>query len=201
MYKRQAIRVASSPDSKGKGVLFVANEEIHHARDVTKVAASRPDAWRSPNFGRIGDVFDQVRFYRTATRASTTKTEFDISNSSISEFPLLDVQIVYSSFSDDGTMVRAAIESGAKGIVCAAFPTCSPAWPDNYTTQGDALIEATKKGIPVVLCNRGISGFKPVKEPFLNGQTLRPQKARILLALGLMETNDPLKLQQMFDSY
>ena len=85
--------------------------------------------------------------------------------------------------------------------MCAAFPTCSSSWPDNYTTQGDALIEATKKGIPVVLCNRGISGFKPVKEPFLNGQTLRPQKARILLALGLMETNDPLKLQQMFDSY
>jgi len=196
-----AIRVASSPNSVGKGVLFVANEEIHHARDVTKVAASRPDAWRSPNFGRIGDIYDEVRFYRTSTRASTIKTEFDISNSTISDFPLLNVQIVYSSFSDDGTMVRAAVDSGAKGIVCAAFPTCSPAWPDNYPTQGDALIDATKKDIPVVLCNRGTSGFKPVKEPFLSGGTLSPQKARILLALALMETNDYGELQRIFNSY
>lgn len=196
-----SIRVASSPDSVGKGVLFVANEEIHHARDVTKLAASRPDAWRSPNFGRLGDIFDEVRFYRTSTRASTVKTEFDISDCTTSDFPLLDVQIVYSSFSDDGTMVRAAVDSGAKGIVCAAFPTCSPAWPDNHPTQGDALIEATKKDIPVVLCNRGTSGFKPVKEPFLNGGTLRPQKARILLALALMKTNDPQELQRIFNSY
>ena len=98
-------------------------------------------------------------------------------------------------------MVRAAVDSGAKGIVCAAFPTCSPAWPDNYPTQGDALIEATKKDIPVVLCNRGTSGFKPVKEPFLNGGTLRPQKARILLALALMKTNDYGELQRIFNSY
>lgn len=196
-----AIRVSASPHSVGKGVLFVANEEIHHARDVTKIAASRPDAWRSTNFGRLGDVFDEVRFYRNPTRLSTSSTEFDISTSSVSDFPLLNVQIVYSSFADDGTMVRAAIDSGAKGIVCAAFPTCSPAWPDGYPKQGDALLEAAKKDIPVVLCNRGTTGFKPVTEPFISGGTLTPQKARILLALSLMQTNDYAKIQQIFNSY
>jgi L-asparaginase len=36
---------------------------------------------------------------------------------------------------------------------------------------------------------------------FIAGMELNPQKARILLMLGLMKTSDPKKLQEMFVKY
>lgn len=196
-----AVRVAADPTAGDRGVMLVANEEIHGARDVTKVVASRPDAWRSPNEGRLGDALHEIRFHARPDRPHTGDTEFGLDGLTVEEFPLLDVQIVYSAFADDGTMTRAAVDAGARGIVCAAFPTSSPAWPDGHPKQGEALLEAAETGIPVVLCNRGLEGYKTVDEGFINGGTLRPQKARILLALGLTQTADPDELQRLFDTY
>lgn len=195
-----AVCVASHPDAAGRGVMLVANEEIHHSRDVTKLAANRPNAWASPNSGRIGEATPGVQFYHTPDRPSTADTEFDLGDASVEAFPLTDVHVVYTSLASDGTLVRAAMDEVA-GFVVAGFPTCSPASPWERPQQKEALEEAVEHGIPVVVCNRGLEEFKHQDGAFIAGDTLRPQKARVLLALGLMETDDPEELQELFYTY
>jgi L-asparaginase len=60
----------------------------------------------------------------------------------------------------------------------------------------------------VVRCSRTGSGvvdrnveINDDKMGFIAGMELSAQKARILLMLGLMETNDPKKLQEYFVEY
>lgn len=204
-----AIRVAGTPESEGRGGMIVANDEIHHSRDVTKLASARPDAWESPNFGKIGLASPEqpITFYRDVTRPTAPDTEFDLSGTTVDDFPLTDVQVVFSSLAADGSLVEAAIENDAKGIVVAGFLTGSAADPVESPSQSEALTRATDEGIPVVMSTRGIYGrIVPADvEEFgdygLAGDTLRPQKARILLALGLMQTDSPGELQELFDTY
>jgi L-asparaginase len=58
-----AIQVAASPRSRDLGVLVVMNGTIHAARDVTKVHASRADAFQSPEFGPLGSIDEDHVFY------------------------------------------------------------------------------------------------------------------------------------------
>lgn len=204
-----AIRVAGTPESKGRGGMIVANDEIHHSRDVTKLASARPDAWESPNFGKIGLASPEqpITFYRDVVRPSAPNTEFDLSGTTADDFPLTDVQIVFSSLAADGSLIEAAIENEAKGIVVAGFLTGSAADPVESPSQSVALTEAANEEIPVVMCTRGIYGrivpsdVEEFGDYGLAGDTLRPQKARILLALGLMQTDSPEELQELFDTY
>jgi len=55
----------------------------------------------------------------------------------------------------------------------------------------------------VVLSNRGGRGRIPVNwdDPFIQGDSLVPHKARILLMFGLTKTADPRELQRMFNEY
>jgi L-asparaginase len=39
------------------------------------------------------------------------------------------------------------------------------------------------------------------EDPFIQGDSLVPHKARILLMLGLKKTKDPRELQRMFNEY
>lgn len=196
-----AVRVSTDSAAQGRGVMLVANEEIHHARDVSKLVAARPDAWCSPNAGRIGDAGEAVEFYRTPDRPSTTDTEFDLEERDVGEFPLTDIYITYSALAADGTMVGAAVENDAAGIVVTTFATGSPAHPYGMDQQAEAMHEAVERGVPVVTCHRGLEGYKLRDNPFVNGQTLRPQKARILLGLGLMETTNHDELEELFRTY
>lgn len=204
-----AIRVAATPEAKGRGTMIVANDEIHHSRDVTKLASARPDAWESPNFGKIGLASPEqpITFYRDVERPVTTDTEFDLDGTTVDDFPLTDIQVVFSALGSDGSLVEAAIENGAKGIVVAGFLTGSAAGPVEGSSQEKSLEKAASQGIPVVMCTRGIYGrivpddVQNYSDYGIAGDTLRPQKARILLALGLMKTDSPGELQEMFDTY
>src|SRR5271165_548129 len=51
-----ALRVAGSPEARGKGVLVVLNDEIHAARDVVKISTYRLQTFRSLDFGALGLV-------------------------------------------------------------------------------------------------------------------------------------------------
>lgn len=51
-----AIRVAACPESQGKGVLIVMNDEIHSARYVTKTHTTNVATFRTPTLGPIGLV-------------------------------------------------------------------------------------------------------------------------------------------------
>jgi L-asparaginase len=71
-----------------------------------------------------------------------------------------------------------------------------------------ALEKAAKQGVAVVRSSRVGSGIvdrnvevNDDKLGFIAGMELSPQKARILLMLGLLGTSDPKKLQELFNQY
>lgn len=198
-----AVKVATSAEARGRGVLVVANDTIHSARDVVKAISSRPDAWRSPNTGPLGytDKRDRVQFYTTPDRPHTTETPFDFRDREDRGFPRIEV--VHSLAGSDGHVVDLLLEDGdCEGLVVAALPTGAPSRPVDGPTQSEALARAVDSGVPVVLSHRGSAGWTYEYEPFVRGDTLRPSKARILLALGLLEGIDDREgLQDLFGTY
>jgi len=70
----------------------------------------------------------------------------------------------------------------------------------------EAAVKLVEDGIPVVLATRSTAGrvvITPKKEEqgFIVSDNLLPQKARVLLMLGLTVTKDRHELQQLFYDY
>ena len=193
-----ALRVAGSPESRGKGVLVVLNDEIHSARDVVKTSTYRLHTFRSVDFGALGHVDgDGVQFYRAPTRQHMPDTLF--SGRDLAELPRVD--IVYSYGGADGALVEAAVAAGAQGIVSAGF---APGMPT--ALQGKALEEAAKAGVVVVQASRAASGRvaprrRLAEKGIIAGEDFSPQKARILLMLALSATREPSEIAEIFRTY
>jgi L-asparaginase len=190
-----AIRLVLSPDARGKGVLVTLHEEIHSAREVVKTN-QRPGGFHSLGRGILGHIEeDQVSFYYTPTRRHTFRSEFDMRE--IRELPRVDVIAAYVG--GDDTAAQACVAAGAQGLVISGYAY-------NGRPSADQLAGIEKiaaSGIPIVLSNRGGQGRIPVnwEDPFIQGDSLVPHKARILLMLGLTQTKDPCELQRMFNEY
>ena len=193
-----AVRTAGSAQAHGMGVMIVLNDEIQAAREGTKTSTLRLQTFRSPDFGSLGHAdADGVVFYRAPLRRHAPDTEFDVSG--LDALPRVD--IVYSYAGADGAAVRACVDSGAQGIVAAGFaPGLVP------PAQLDALNDAARAGVAVAHCSRVGSGRVPAlgashAQRSVTADNLTPQKARILLMLGLTHTRDQADLQRMFDTY
>ena len=194
-----ALRVAASPQSRGKGVLVVLNDEIHAARDVVKTSTYRVQTFRSLDFGALGHVDgDGVHFYRAPLQAHMPDAAFATLDLTL---PLPRVDIVYSYAGADGALVDAAVAAGARGLISAGFAPGSPT-PE----QRVAFERAAKSGIVVVQCSRAFSGRvaprRRLRESgIVAGEDFSPQKARILLMLALSTTSEIAAIQQAFQKY
>src|SRR5262249_46918538 len=139
-----AVRTATSPEARGKGVLVVMNDEINGARDVTKTNTYRVETFRSPDFGYLGYVDeDKVSFYRASTKRHTVNSEFDVSN--LTRFP--KVEIVYSYVEPSGAIIQALHASGVQGIVFAG-------------TGAGGVSDIEKEAVKAILSSP--SGVKPI---------------------------------------
>jgi L-asparaginase len=193
-----ALRVAASAEARGMGVLVVVNDEIQAARDVTKTSTTRLQTFRSRDFGALGHADgDAVAFYRRPIRRCYPDTEFDIR--ALDALPRVDVAYAYAG--GDGIAVRAFVAAGARGIVSAGF---APGFPP--PGEFEALRQAVAQGVVVVQCTRAGSGrtFRGTRladAGFLIADNLLPQKARILLSLGLTVTSDQEQIARMFRTY
>ncbi len=194
-----AVRVAGDKSSKGRGVLVVMNDEINGARDVTKTNTSTVSTFKAPELGCLGYIgAERPYFYKESTRKHTRQTEFDVSG--LTDLP--NVEIIYTHVNEGRALVDAVIAEGAKGIVYAGSGMGSI-----HKNAEPALVEAQKKGIVVVRSSRTGNGLvlpsseQWTAEGFLDGDTLNPQKARVLLQLALTKTNDPKEIQRMFNEY
>ncbi len=177
-----SIAVAASPAMRGLGAAIVFDGEIHAARDVTKMHASRAGAFASLEHGKLGEVdAGQVIVHRSsllrrAIRAERIETRVDL------------IRLVIGS---DDRFLRCALASGARGIVLEAFGR------GNVTPLVLAAIEdAVQHGVTVVVTSRcpqgrvmplyGGSGGKSVAAAGgVFAGDLSGTKARILLALLL----------------
>lgn len=194
-----AVRVASDPSARGLGALVVMNDEIHLARDVAKTATLRLDAFRSPGFGPIGTVDGpRVSFYRKPTRRTAPDTEFDVRG--LASLPKVDILYCYTG--SDGTLARALVDGGSRGVVSAGFAP-------GYTNEAEAAVlrEAVEhSGLVVVQASRAGSGRtfasrRTLANGFIPADDLSPVKARLLLALCLTITDERAEIARLFAEY
>ena len=193
------IRVAAAPQSAGRGVLTVLNNEIQAARDVTKTDSYRLETFRSNQLGLLGyaDSDGEVVFYRTPTRAHTQDTEFDLEG--VAELPRVD--IVYSFAGADGLLVNALAEAEVPGMVAAGLG--SGGSPPEFMA---ALRKAMERGVRVVIATQTGNGRVMRTRRFdeagyIVADNLSPKKARILLMLALTKTSQPEEIQRMMLTY
>lgn len=141
---RDAIRVASSPDARGRGALIVFAGEIHAAREARKVHTSGVNAFASPGHGPIGHVDgERVVFSRRPERRPALPLP--------DELAAVDLIRLYAGA--DARFLRASVESGARAIVLEG------------TGRGNAndgvvagVREAVAAGVAVVVCSRCAEG-------------------------------------------
>lgn len=196
-----AVRTAASPDSRGRGVLVVLNDEINAARDVTKSNTYRLETFNSGELGFLGYVDqDRVAYYRRPDKRHTTASEFDLK--AIVGLP--SVEIVYSAVeASTPLLVDALQQSGVRGIVFAA--TGAGSLSDReleaiaasaQRAQDTVFVRSTRVGNGRVL---GRSQYDALG--IIPADNLSPQKARILLMLALAVTSDQRELRRIFAEY
>jgi L-asparaginase len=111
-----AVKLAATPDAKGKGVMVLLNDRIGSARYITKTNTTSTDTFKSVEQGYLGAIVgDKVYFYTESTRKHTINSIFDISN--LDSLPQVDVLYEYQNNGE--YFYDAAVAAGAKGIVVA----------------------------------------------------------------------------------
>jgi L-asparaginase len=113
------------------------------------------------------------------------------------------VDILYCHAGMGRELVDAAVQAGARGLIFAGVGD------GNLNAAGLAAArEAAKAGVAVVRSSRTGGGvvertieINDDALGFIAADELNPQKARVLLTLGLTQTRDPRRLQEMFFTY
>jgi len=197
-----AVALAANPDAKGRGPLVVLNDEIHYAHEAQKTNSTQLDTFKSPNRGLAGVMnTGKAYFFSQNTTRHTTKSEFSVEGKEVKDLPRVEVVYSYANFGRD--TIDFLVGKGVKGIVLAGVG-------DGNSTDAAiaALADAAKKGVAVVRATRTGSGLvvrnvevDDDKLGLIAAMELNPQKARILLMLGLMKTKDSKALQTLFMEY
>jgi L-asparaginase len=195
-----AVAVAADPDARGRGVLIAANDDIHGARAITKTSTTDVQTFQSPERGLIGvSLYGVNRYFRFPYRTHTSASEFSLKG--VKSLPRVDVVYITADVSPD--LIDSAVENGAKGIVTAGVGN------GNMTGSAlEAVKRARKKGVVVVRSSRVPTGAVGRNVEVNDDEIgtvasgeLNPAKARVLLKLALLSTNDPSQIQAYFDQY
>jgi L-asparaginase len=195
-----AVAVAADDDAAGRGVLVVANDDIHGGRALTKTSTTDVQTFRSPENGLIGtSLYGVNRFFRKPYRLHTSDSEFSVDG--VEELPRVDVMYMNASFSPD--LIDSAVANGAKGLVIAGVGN------GNMTAEAQAAVKrAVENGTVVVRSSRvpsGVTGRNVEANDDELGTVasgeLNPAKARVLLKLALLETSDAATIQALFEKY
>ena len=194
-----AILFASSRDAIGIGVVLTFNDTILSARDASKSNPSNIACFSTNGVGVVGSITGQyICIQSSFGKKHTYLSEFDINT--IKNIP--KIYIIYGHLGMDNIFINAAIKNHAQGIISAGMGT-------GYLPKAvmKSLNEAEKKGIFVVRCSRTGQGLVNIDPKLDNqhgsiaGNSLSPQKARILLAIALLKTKNKAEIQRIFNQY
>ncbi len=195
-----AITVAIDPKSKGRGVLVSFNEGIFDGREVMKMSTTFTNAFGSPNTGPIGHAYDgKVEYYANATRERDPKSPVVIDANT--KLPRVDIVYMYADAPPD--QIDMLVNKKVDGIVIAGVGN------GNFNkAYMDAVKRAVAAGVVVCRASRTPSGRVVLHDEINDDELgtivsddLNPQKARILLMLGLTKSKDKKALQQLFFKY
>ncbi len=203
-----AVAVAAHPDTRARGVLVVANDEIHFAREVAKTNTTQVGTFASGHRGLAGLVHaGRLHLYAPPVRRHTSGSEF-AARPPTGETPgprraLPRVDIVYAHAGMGRELIDAAVQADARGLVIAGMGDGNLG-----AVALAAAAEAAKAGVAVVRSSRAGGGVVErnieVDDDglgFIAADELNPQKARVLLMLALTRTRDVRVLQQFFFTY
>ncbi len=195
-----AVAVAGDPQSRGRGVMVAANDDIHSGRDITKTNTTSVQTFMSPQYGLLGTtLYGKQTYFRVPFRKHTNGSEFSVAG--MTALPRVDVLYAHADMSAD--LIDAAVKAGAKGIVMAGVGD------GNMTSKAlEALGRAAKAGVVCVRSSRVPTGrtwrnseINDDQYGFVAAGELLPSKARVLLKLALTKTPDPKQIQEMFEAY
>jgi L-asparaginase len=195
-----AVAVAADPSTRGRGVLVVANDEIHFAREVAKTNTTQVGTFRATHRGLAGVVnAGRLHLYAPPVRRHTFQSEFSIG--ALTALPRVDIIYAHAGMPRD--LIDAAVRAGARGLVLAGVGDGNLSVP-----ALGAAAEAAKAGLGVVRSSRTGGGVVErnieVDDDALGliaADELNPPKARVLLMLGLTRTREIGTLQEMFFTY
>jgi L-asparaginase len=195
-----AVSVALHPEAPHRGLLVVANDEIHFAREVTKTNTTQVGTFRSTARGLAGLVtFGRVTWFSPSGRRHTQNSAFACS--SLGVLPRVDIHYAHAGLRRD--LLDASVQQGARGLIIAGVGAGNLSRPARA-----ALEDALRQGLVGVRSSRTGGGLVErnveIDDDTLGtvvAEDLNPQKARILLMLGLSIGADSATLQQLYRTH
>jgi len=184
-----AVRVASSSDSRGKGVVVVMDDRVISARDAQKIYA-RTGGFSAAEMGVIGVVARHgVEFFYTPARRHTLNSEFDVKD--LTTLPRVDIQYSYAGAEGGG-------KTEAKAIVVATtgLSNAERAYYDGLQRRGVIIATTFPSGDQVGSPSQARDSL-----PLIAVKRMLPTHARILMMLALTKTQDLRDIQRIFDQY
>jgi L-asparaginase len=187
----QAVTLAASPAGRDRGTMIVLNDRIGSAFYTTKNNANTLDTFASVEAGQLGVFINQVPFFFYKPAEPVGRLHFDVSNVT----DLAQVDILYSHQDMDPSLFNATIAGGAAGIVFAGVG--AGGMSAKARLNAEKVYNAT--GIPIVASHRSSDGFVPDGGDFtIASGFYNPQKARVLVQLGLSTGMDRRGIKEAF---
>jgi L-asparaginase len=190
-----AVRTAAAPVARGLGAVICFADQIHAARDVTKVSASALATFQSYDKGALGEIdAGRVVIHRRPVRRRT----FTVDRLE-TRVPLIRLYLGF-----DVALVEAALERGASGLVIEAFGR-----GNGPAALVPIVREAVAAGVPVVVTSRcptgrvepiyGKGGGKDLADAgAVFAGDLKGPKARLLLMVLLAASDTRNRIAEMF---
>ncbi|WP_169947479.1 asparaginase [Microbispora sp. H11081] len=186
-----ALRVAADTRARGLGAVIVMAGRVHAARHATKAHTVAPDAFDSPGYGPIGQVYGE--------RVHVAARPERLPGFAPAELGRLEarVDVVPAYLGADGVHVAASRAAGARGLVLQGLGAGNP-------TPGllSEIRVCVAAGVPVLVTSRchtgpavpvyGAGGGATLEEAgAVFAGSLAAPKARLLLAAALAAEPGP----------
>lgn len=179
-----AVRVASSPAARGRGVLVVFDDEIHAARFVHKTHSTKVSTFASPDLGPIGHVVESRARFLASVHRHEPVTGF-----SRELVARIRIALYTCTFDDDGALLD-AVAAGHDGVVVAAFGgghvpgALVPTLVELAAVMPVVLTSRTGAGWALTGTYGGTGSERDLLEHgLIHGGRLHPLKSRVLLRL------------------
>jgi L-asparaginase len=195
----RAIAVAGSPEAQGRGVLLAFAGMVFPASGVRKSHTTRLEAFANPDFGAAGLVSasGEVRLTEAPPRLEPLPFPGPESGS-----PRVDVIPSYPGA--DATLLRAALQAGAAGIVLqgtgngnANAELCAEVAA--ATAAGVVVVTSTRVDAGAVVPVYGAGGGEDLRAAgAIPSGLLRPSQSLILLSLLLRLGTPGDRIAQIF---
>ncbi|ARP84248.1 L-asparaginase [Bordetella genomosp. 8] len=195
-----AVALAGHESARGRGALVVMNEDIHEARGVQKVAAAGLAAFASPDRGRAGVMQAGAPcFHRGLPLSPPIVPWRTAALPPPDQWPRVGIVYAHADMQVD---VIDFMADRCQGLVMAGVGDGNAS-----AAALQALARAAARGVAVVRASRTRRG-RVARNVEVNDDALgliaagdlNPEKARVLLMLGLMSTSDRAALCRCFES-